>query len=126
MIYEGLGDLPAGSYMSQRSGVATQSAKKTAEACIFSAGSHVEPSGVVSCQVVKKAMRQLRCQVYIETSVGRKPAGLRAFLDEEPAHIALQIREKGLVPYRVRFDPNGGAQDAGAWVVSVIDWKRAA
>ena len=57
----------------------------------------------------------------LETSAGRKPAGFRAFADEEPARIALQAREKGWVPYRVRFDP-----ERGAWVVSVIDWKRAA
>ena len=66
-------------------------------------------------------MRQQRCEVLLETSAGRKPAGFRAFADEEPARIALQAREKGWVPYRVRFDP-----ERGAWVVSVIDWKRAA
>jgi hypothetical protein len=76
--------------------------------------------------VVKKVMRQLRCQVYVETSVGRKPAGFRAFADEEPARIALQIREKGLVPYRVRFDQTLGTPGVGSWIVSIIDWKRAA
>jgi len=76
--------------------------------------------------VVKEVMRQLRCQVFLETSAGTKPAGFRAFAGEEPARIALQIREKGLVPYRVRFDPNIGDPGPGAWVVSIIDWKRAA
>jgi hypothetical protein len=74
---------------------------------------------------VKKVMRQSRCQVYVETSVGRKPAGFRAFADEDPARIALHIREKGLIPYRVRFDRGSGIE-AGVWVVSIIDWKRAA
>jgi hypothetical protein len=73
--------------------------------------------------MVKKVMRQSRCQVYVETSVGRKPAGFRAFADEDPARIALHIREKGLVPYRVRFDTG---IEPGAWVVSIIDWRRAA
>jgi hypothetical protein len=76
--------------------------------------------------VVKKVMRQSRCQVYVETSIGRKLAGIRAFADEEPVRIALQIREKGLVPYRVRFDPGSGTPGSGAWIVSIIDWKHAA
>ena len=71
-------------------------------------------------------MRQSRCQVYLETSAGRKPTGIRAFADEEPARIALQIREKGLVPYRVRFDRDAGDPNSGVWIVSIIDWKRAA
>ena len=74
----------------------------------------------------EEVMRQSRCQVFLETSGGRKPAGFRAFADEEPARIALQIREKGLVPYRVRFDPSVGIAGSGAWIVSIIDWKRAA
>jgi hypothetical protein len=66
-------------------------------------------------------MRQQRYQVFLETSAGRKPAGFRAFAHEEPAQVALQTREKGWIPYRVRFEP-----EPGAWIVSVIDWKRAA
>ena len=66
-------------------------------------------------------MRQQRYQVFLETSAGRKPAGFRAFACEEPAQIALQTREKGWIPYRVRFDA-----EPGAWIVSVIDWKRRA
>ena len=66
-------------------------------------------------------MRQQRYQVFLETSAGRRPAGFRAFANEEPAWIALQTREKGWIPYRVRFE-----SEPGAWVVSVIDWKRAA
>jgi hypothetical protein len=35
--------------------------------------------------------------------------------------IALKLLEKGWTAYRIRFD-----QEAGAWLASVIDWKRAA
>jgi hypothetical protein len=39
-------------------------------------------------------------------------------MTEEPFRISMRIREQGLIPYKVWFDP----QDR-AWIVSVIDWK---
>jgi hypothetical protein len=41
--------------------------------------------------------------------------------DEEPAAVALKLREKGYQPYRVRLD-----EATGVWIAAVIDWKRAA
>ena len=67
------------------------------------------------------AMPRTRLPVLIESSDGRKPAGFSVPLTEEPFRISMKIREQGLVPYKVHFDPN-----ARAWLVSVIDWKPVA
>ena len=63
-------------------------------------------------------MTQRRYPVLVETSEGRKSAGFSAPVTEEPARIALRIRERGSTPYKVRFN-----QNANAWVVSIIDWN---
>jgi hypothetical protein len=42
-------------------------------------------------------------------------------MTEEPFRISMKIREQGLVPYKVLFDPQGPP-----WIVSVIDWKPVA
>jgi hypothetical protein len=59
--------------------------------------------------------------VLIEASRRRVQAGFSATMTEEPFRISMKIREQGLVPYKVLFDP----QDR-AWIVSVIDWKPVA
>jgi hypothetical protein len=66
-------------------------------------------------------MRQRRFPVLLDTAKGRVRAGFSAPAAEEPVRIALRLREKGWTAYRVRFDSDGGA-----WIASVIDWKRAA
>lgn len=66
-------------------------------------------------------MRQRRFPVLLETARGRIRAGFTAPAGEERVQIALRLREKGWTAYRVRLD-----EEAGAWIASVIDWKRAA
>jgi hypothetical protein len=66
-------------------------------------------------------MRKHRFPVLVETASRRSPTGVYGSADEEPAAVALRLREKGWQPYRVRLDEN-----AGAWIAAVIDWKRAA
>jgi hypothetical protein len=36
------------------------------------------------------------------------------------SEVALALREKGWVRYRIRFDP-----EASEWIAKVIDWGRA-
>jgi hypothetical protein len=66
-------------------------------------------------------MRQRRFPVLLETAKGRIRAGFSASAAEEPVYVALRLRERGRDVYRIRFDV-----EAGAWLATVIDWKRAA
>lgn len=66
-------------------------------------------------------MRERRFPVLLETAKGRVRAGFSAPASEEPVQVALKLRERGRTAFRVRFDA-----DQGAWIASVIDWKRAA
>lgn len=66
-------------------------------------------------------MRSRRFPVLLDTAKGRVRAGFSAPAGEEPVQIAMKLREKGRTAYRVRFDI-----ETGAWIASVIDWKRAA
>jgi hypothetical protein len=70
---------------------------------------------------MEQAMRKHRFPVLVETSAHRTPTGVRASIDDEPAVVALKLREKGWHPSRVRLD-----ETAEAWIASVIDWKHAA
>ena len=66
-------------------------------------------------------MSKHRFPVFVETASRRVPSGIYAAVNEEPAAVTLRLREKGWQPYRARLDEN-----AGAWIASVIDWKKAA
>jgi len=66
-------------------------------------------------------MRKRRFPILVEASSQCTPTGVYAAPDDEPAAIAVKVREKGWQPYRVRLD-----ETAGTWIASVIDWKRAA
>jgi hypothetical protein len=66
-------------------------------------------------------MRKRRFPILVEASSHRTPTGVFAAPNDEPAVVALKLREKGWHPYRVHVDEN-----AEAWVAAVIDWKRAA
>jgi hypothetical protein len=66
-------------------------------------------------------MPQRRYIVLIETAHGRTPARFTVPATATQVDVAMQVRERGLEPYRVRFDPG-----QAAWVVTVIDWKSAA
>ena len=66
-------------------------------------------------------MRKRLCPVLVETYQGRSPTGLSAPATAQPAEVALALREKGWVPYRIRFD-----LEADVWIAKVIDWGQAA
>jgi hypothetical protein len=66
-------------------------------------------------------MRERRFPVLLDTAKGRQRAGFSAPATEEPVEIAMRLRKKGWTAYRVRFD-----SEMGAWLASIIDWKRAA
>lgn len=59
-----------------------------------------------------------RYPVFIATGEDRRRIDLSAAMTEEPSAISLKLRERGMMPYRVHFDP-----ESFVWVVSVIDWK---
>ena len=66
-------------------------------------------------------MPQRRYSVLIETARGLTPAGFTVPTTASRVDVAMTVRDRGLEPYRVQFDPG-----EAAWVVTVIDWKRAA
>ena len=66
-------------------------------------------------------MRQRRYPVLVDTPQGHFRAGFSAPEDEDRAGISLKVRDRGWLVYRVRFEP-----DQGAWVVSVMNTRRAA
>jgi hypothetical protein len=66
-------------------------------------------------------MRKHLCPVLVETYQGRSPSGLSAPPTAQPAEVALALREKGWMPYRIRFEP-----EADVWIAKVIDWGQAA
>jgi len=66
-------------------------------------------------------MRKRLYPVLVETYQGRSPAGLAAPATAQPVEVALALREKGWVPYHIRFDP-----EEAVWIAKVIDWGQAA
>ena len=60
-----------------------------------------------------------RSPILIETWRGRIPADSFAPATAQPAEVALALREKGWVPYRVQFDAK-----TAAWIANVIDWGK--
>jgi hypothetical protein len=66
-------------------------------------------------------MSKQRYTVFIETPAGCIPAKLTVPATADAVEVAMKLREKGLDPYRLRLEA-----EQSAWVVSVIDWKRAA
>jgi hypothetical protein len=60
--------------------------------------------------------------VLIETSHrGTLPANFQVPASAHAAEVALALRERGWIPYRVWFDP-----EARTWIAHVIDWGPAA
>jgi hypothetical protein len=66
-------------------------------------------------------MRKRHCPVLVETYQGRSPSGVYAPSKARPVEVALALRQKGWVPYRVWFE-----QQEELWVAKVIDWGQAA
>ena len=73
------------------------------------------------CWRIGVPMPQRRYSVLIETAKGRMPARFTVPATATQVDVAMKVRELGLEPYRVQLDPG-----QAAWVVTVIDWKRAA
>jgi hypothetical protein len=66
-------------------------------------------------------MRKRPCPVLVETYQGRSPSGVYAAPTAHPVEVALALRRKGWVPYRIWFE-----QQEDLWVARVIDWGQAA
>jgi hypothetical protein len=66
-------------------------------------------------------MRQHRFPVFVDTRFGRIRAGFSAPPTEEPAAVALKLRDRGWIAYRIRFEA-----DDEAWVAAVLNAQRAA
>jgi hypothetical protein len=66
-------------------------------------------------------MSQRRRRVYIDTPRGRLSAGFTVPGTADAADVAMQLRERGWAPYKLRLD-----LEQHAWIAVVIDWKRVA
>jgi hypothetical protein len=66
-------------------------------------------------------MRQHRFPVFVDTKLGRVRAGFSASPSEEPTVVALKLRDRGWIAYKVRFE----AADE-AWVAAAVNSQRAA
>jgi hypothetical protein len=63
-------------------------------------------------------MRARVFPVFVEENGQRISSGLRALRTEEPAVLALRLRERGWDPYKVSFD-----REALVWVACVFEKK---
>jgi hypothetical protein len=65
-----------------------------------------------------RARVQKRCPILIE--LGREVIKTEAFASnaEQPATVAIKVRESGWSPYRVRFDDS-----RAAWIVSSLNYR---
>jgi hypothetical protein len=66
-------------------------------------------------------MRKRNCPVLVETYQGRSLSGVYAPPKARAVEVALALRQKGWVPYRIWFEP-----EEELWVAKVIDWGQAA
>jgi hypothetical protein len=66
-------------------------------------------------------MPQRRFPVFVDTKLGRLRAGFSASPSEEPAVVALKLRDRGWLAYRIRFEA-----ESEAWVAVVLNTQRAA
>ena len=66
-------------------------------------------------------MSQRRRRVYIDTPRGRLSARFTVPGTADAADVAMQLRERGWAPYKLRLD-----LEQHAWIAVVIDWKRVA
>jgi len=66
-------------------------------------------------------MSRRRRRVYIDTPKGRLSARFTVPGTADAADVAMQLRERGWAPYKLRLD-----LEQHAWIAVVIDWKRVA
>jgi hypothetical protein len=69
------------------------------------------PSGSIQA---RKAMGHHRFPVFLDTRLGRIRAGFSATASEKPAVVALKLRNRGWIAYKIRWD----AEDE-AWVATI-------
>jgi hypothetical protein len=78
----------------------------------------------------KATMIETRLSTHAERQAKRRgvaPQTLNSILTHsdrstaQQVEVALALREKGWVPYRVRFEP-----EEGEWIAKVVDWGQAA
>ena len=60
-----------------------------------------------------------RCPILIELEGQVIASKLLAAVSEQPAMVAIRLRDRGWDPYRVRFDDS-----RSAWIVSSLDHVR--
>jgi hypothetical protein len=65
------------------------------------------------------AMPHRQFPVLVDKGSRRMRAGMRAGASEEPAIVALKLRDKGFDAYRICFDA-----EAKAWIAAVMDWRK--
>jgi hypothetical protein len=65
-----------------------------------------------------RATVRKRCPILIELGQDVIKSEVVASDSEQPATIAIKMREKGWSPYRVRFDDN-----QAAWIVSSLNYR---
>jgi len=70
---------------------------------------------------LEMTMPHRRFPVLVDKGIRRLRSGLSADPGEEPAIVALKLRDKGFDAYRIRFDA-----EAKAWVAAVMDWRKQA
>jgi hypothetical protein len=70
------------------------------------------PSG--SIQASKAPMGHRRFPVFLDTRLGRIRAGFSAAPSEKPAVVALKLRNRGWIAYKIRWD----AEDE-AWIAAI-------
>ena len=63
-----------------------------------------------------RAKNRRRCPVLVELGSDIIKSDIFASDAEQPAEVAIKLREKGWSPYRVRFDDT-----QAAWIVSSLD-----
>jgi len=68
----------------------------------------------------RETARAIRYPVMLESTKGRISAGFTMPATSNPVDVAMRLRERGYDPYRIRLE------DDGAWVATLIDWKKAA
>ena len=63
-----------------------------------------------------RAKVRRRCPIFVDLGGDLISANLFASNEDQPADVAIKLRENGWNPYRVRFD-----SDQATWIVSSLD-----
>jgi hypothetical protein len=77
------------------------------------------PDSFVKGRVMRAKTGPRRCPIFIELEGQVIASKLLAAVSEQPAMVAVKMRDRGWNPYRVRFDDT-----RYAWIVSSLDQSR--